>query len=442
MRASIVIPTFNRANLLRSTLTALATQQAKDVGFEVIIVDHGSTDNTQEQVRQLEHRLAVNYMYLEHTVDCINQPRNVGWRAARHELILFLDAGMLVPPDFVAAHLLVNERSRGRSVGIGLCYGQYREDSFWLPKINTTAELVQLATVWDSDSSIRDPRALVDWASTADPWVYVGGGNLSLSQTMLRAVGGFDEEMTGWGFEDLELGYRLHEFGASFCAVPGGWSVHLPHARHPLSDRISQAFRNWRYAYRKHPTLSMEAFGAASMDLDMHKVALRDLEMAIRAYQESPHLQHERDVVFRLLTKRSANETILIVGLSHVLQNEQEPSSHNRTVVGIWSPDSIRTVHDEKMSKIAGVQLPMDDNAYDLAIVTSFWQFLYKAPRSGLPPYLRLLIRDLRRVVRRAIFLHNPDLPATQKELFEMAKLEDVQIPVDLYTVDENNIPK
>jgi GT2 family glycosyltransferase len=48
--ASIVIPTFNRADSLRRSLDALSAQTTSE-RFEVIVVDDGSTDNTAEIVR-------------------------------------------------------------------------------------------------------------------------------------------------------------------------------------------------------------------------------------------------------------------------------------------------------------------------------------------------------------------------------------------------------
>ena len=54
MRFTIFTPTFNRGNLLQELYESLLRQTFKD--FEWIIVDDGSTDNTEEIVKNLQEK--------------------------------------------------------------------------------------------------------------------------------------------------------------------------------------------------------------------------------------------------------------------------------------------------------------------------------------------------------------------------------------------------
>ncbi|RLG12538.1 hypothetical protein DRN73_02335 [Candidatus Pacearchaeota archaeon] len=55
MRFSIIIPTYNRANLLPIALKSALNQSYED-SYEIIVVDDGSTDNTQEILKNWQKK--------------------------------------------------------------------------------------------------------------------------------------------------------------------------------------------------------------------------------------------------------------------------------------------------------------------------------------------------------------------------------------------------
>lgn len=85
---SVVIPTYNRATLLRRTLQSLVMQTYKN--FEVIVGDDGSTDNTKEIVTSFKNDLNIKYIRSENFGGPA-RPRNNGIKAASGEWICFLD---------------------------------------------------------------------------------------------------------------------------------------------------------------------------------------------------------------------------------------------------------------------------------------------------------------------------------------------------------------
>ena len=55
-RVSVIIPTYNRASLLRESLKSLINQSIPASMYEIIVIDDGSTDSTRSVVEDLNHR--------------------------------------------------------------------------------------------------------------------------------------------------------------------------------------------------------------------------------------------------------------------------------------------------------------------------------------------------------------------------------------------------
>ncbi|MEW6536019.1 MAG: glycosyltransferase [Candidatus Auribacterota bacterium] len=87
---SVVIPTYNSGKYLLQTLQSVLNQTYKD--FEILVVDDGSTDNTQQIIQSVirQHPDKIRYMYQENSG--VGAARNNGIRHARGQYIAFLDA--------------------------------------------------------------------------------------------------------------------------------------------------------------------------------------------------------------------------------------------------------------------------------------------------------------------------------------------------------------
>jgi len=97
---SVVIPTYNRAGYLPLTVETALAQEGVEV--EVVVVDDGSTDDTQAVVER--HREAwggrVRYVWQENAERCV--ARNHGLRLARGEFVAFLDSDDLWRPNHLS----------------------------------------------------------------------------------------------------------------------------------------------------------------------------------------------------------------------------------------------------------------------------------------------------------------------------------------------------
>lgn len=89
MKISVIIPTYNRADMLVYALESLKKQSFHD--FEVIIVDDGSTDRSKEIISMYEQSLKMKYLSLVHSGN-IARLRNQGILHAEGEYLAFLDS--------------------------------------------------------------------------------------------------------------------------------------------------------------------------------------------------------------------------------------------------------------------------------------------------------------------------------------------------------------
>jgi glycosyltransferase involved in cell wall biosynthesis len=106
VRVSVIIPTYNRAALVKEAVASVLAQTCRD--FEVLVVDDGSTDATLKALAPLEGR--VKYLRREGRRG-VSAARNLGLAAARGQWLAFLDSDDLWLPeklarqlDFLAAH--------------------------------------------------------------------------------------------------------------------------------------------------------------------------------------------------------------------------------------------------------------------------------------------------------------------------------------------------
>ena len=87
---SVIIPTFNRAGFLSRSILSVVQQTLSPA--ELIIVDDGSTDNTEQVVHDISSNSPVSIVYQYQQNSGAAAARNTGIRSSRHEYIAFLDS--------------------------------------------------------------------------------------------------------------------------------------------------------------------------------------------------------------------------------------------------------------------------------------------------------------------------------------------------------------
>src|ERR1043166_5591302 len=102
-RISVVIPTFNRAQLLRSSLESLATQSLPVEQYEIVVVNDGSTDETVAVCQEFETRVDLRCQSIDNSG--ISAAKNLGLFMAVAPIVLFFDDDDLATPRLLEHHL-------------------------------------------------------------------------------------------------------------------------------------------------------------------------------------------------------------------------------------------------------------------------------------------------------------------------------------------------
>ncbi len=96
---SIIVPVFNRAEEVREFLTSFCNQDTNS-GFEIIIVDDGSTDDLAQVIDSFAGKLAIRTFRQQNQGP--GAARNLGMAEAAGELLVFIDSDCTVPPDYIS----------------------------------------------------------------------------------------------------------------------------------------------------------------------------------------------------------------------------------------------------------------------------------------------------------------------------------------------------
>lgn len=267
-KLSIVVPTYNRAELLKHTLRSLSLQELDKKLFEVIVCDDGSSDNTAEVADSYKHLLDIIYLFQD---DCGFRPsstRNMGIQKASGEVCVFLDGGIIADRYSLLEHWNFHLIHGAKTAAIGYIYGLNDNEEIQREMLERFDERDpgSLIRSLQSEEAFGDVREMHyrlhnDMLQTLPaPWVYFWSGHISVPRDKLIGIGMFDEAFDGkWGIEDNDLGYRLHQAGVQIHLLRGAMALHLSHHSHK-SHKEMQGRENCTYFHNKYQSKETELF--------------------------------------------------------------------------------------------------------------------------------------------------------------------------------------
>jgi glycosyltransferase involved in cell wall biosynthesis len=280
LELSVVIPTYNRLDTLQHVIPSLLRQSAARENYELLVCDSNSNDGTAEYLARV-HAEHPNVRHLPGAYTGRAMARNAGISQAQGEVVLFNDSDIIADEGLLEAHL-AHHRSHDGIAVVG-----------WEVQVRSLDDYTYKRDRPQERGSLHPP------SRKKLSWLYFLTGNASVRRADLLRVGSFDESFTGYGHEDLELGYRLQKAGITIVYEPRAINYHCQDVPHQNQvEKMKLAGRSTARFYRKHPHFAVMAnLGMTPVSLGLHS-ALTKMPWVLGYFdRRAPQSKFARDLI-------------------------------------------------------------------------------------------------------------------------------------------------
>ena len=184
---SIIIPTYNRRDLISETIQSVLAQTFKD--FEILVIDNGSSDDTSQVIKKINDP-RVHYYWQEPTGGPAH-PRNRGLRMSKGKWVCFLDSDDLWVPDKLESQLLLCEKRPDLK-------WVYAKTAWFDHETGKEMDVYNNFEYYEGD--ICDKLIMNNFIASPTPLI---------KRSVFDEVGEFNEKNTFFAREDWELWLRI-----------------------------------------------------------------------------------------------------------------------------------------------------------------------------------------------------------------------------------------
>lgn len=225
--ASVVIPNWNGRDLLEKFLPSVILATSGHPGTEIIVVDNASTDGSVQFLRETFPQVVAVPLSTNHG---FGGGSNLGFKAAKNDIVVLLNNDMRVEPDFLAPLLYPFSDPLVFSVSCQIFFSdplRRREET-------------GLTESWWERGSLRVSHRVDPEVDVPFPCAYPGGGSSAFNRRKFLELGGFDELLRPFYYEDTDLGLMAWKRGWKVLYQPA--SVVFHEHRGTIGRRFSPAF--------------------------------------------------------------------------------------------------------------------------------------------------------------------------------------------------------
>lgn len=227
MKISVLIPTYNRADILSMTLRGLEKQTMNLKDFEVIVVNDGSKDNTKNTIGKFKEG-PLNLVGITQENAGQGNARNHGLTVAKGDIVLLMGDDMIPSSTLLEEHWESHQQSPHKHTAVlGLIE--------WHPelKINPFMEwMVNGSSILGKFGGHQFAFEKLNRGEKPD-YNFFYTSNLSVERALL-GTDPFDPIFSKYGWEDIELGYRLQkEKGMQMIYNANATTYHY----HPMDEK-------------------------------------------------------------------------------------------------------------------------------------------------------------------------------------------------------------
>lgn len=267
MNVSLIIPTHNRAEILKKTIEALFRQSEKPK--QIIIIDDGSTDSTQKWIKNLfnmgsksnaqadttdqfqAEMEGIELQYLKQKNQGQGIARNLGIQKATGDIILLIGDDIIGSPNLVEEHRKIHEKHPESHIAV---LGKID----WHPELKITPFMEWLtngSSILGKYGGHQFAYEKLEGKEEAD-YNFFYTSNISLKTKLLKHYP-FDPEFQKYGWEDIELGYRLtkkENLKIFYNPLAAAYHYH-PMSEDSLAPRMRQIGASAKIIQKKYPEL-------------------------------------------------------------------------------------------------------------------------------------------------------------------------------------------
>jgi glycosyltransferase involved in cell wall biosynthesis len=283
MDFSVVVPTYNRLDMLVRVLDAL-DRQVDAPSFEVIVINDGSTDDTD---RVMSQRKGITFRTQPNGGP--GRARNHGVTLAQGKIVVFIGDDTVPEARFLAEHARVHRDAKWDPLVAALGY------TGWPRGERVTAFMDYI-----NDFGLQFGYKLIEDGAVV-PFNFFYTSNISIDRELLAAHP-FDTSFPSAAWEDIELAFRLDKLGLKIHYNARAVTRHY----HPMNidsfaRRQYTVGKSGAIFYQKHPELGHF--------LGVHELETRTLadESQIAKLRRKARLGER----FRLLARTSVFETLM-----------------------------------------------------------------------------------------------------------------------------------
>ncbi|MDW3646848.1 MAG: glycosyltransferase [Bacteroidia bacterium] len=200
---SIVIPTRDEGKMLHMTVDSILSNTDYPAGFEIIIVDDGSTDGSCDRYEADERHISL----IRTKNQGVAKARNLGAKHAKGEYLLFLDAHCKVSSNWLDRFATSLNRREVAVVGPTFT------------KLDAT-EPKGCGMMWVNDKAMRFTWFTPIDADEPYKMALTPGGCQAFRKDTFFNIGQYDDGFESWGSEDLEICLRSWVLGYSVLVDP------------------------------------------------------------------------------------------------------------------------------------------------------------------------------------------------------------------------------
>ncbi|CAN5467708.1 glycosyltransferase family 2 protein [soil metagenome] len=200
MEISVIIPTFNGANKIEATLTALSCQTIRD--FEVVVIVDGSTDNTIDVVKRFEKKFPKLIIHSTPNQGRANA-KNEGVSVANGNILVFIDDDIRLFDDALARYQQFHFKNKDTIV-----FGHLEMDPLMAKQNDFWNYRRTVESSWRENQDLN--ISLKNYAITS--------ANLSVTKRIFNLVGIFDPTLKD--SEDFVFGVKALQAGIPVIYSP------------------------------------------------------------------------------------------------------------------------------------------------------------------------------------------------------------------------------